>query len=230
MEKHFIRKVKINKLRHLKDIEIKIDELMRKTLIITGKSGSGKTTILEGMKDLLQYFETGHIDQMISDFDIDIDNSKPVSYKDIIFNKNELNYVKEEVKEFEKKYFNLKEKKALENLDFYKEKIKDYDGTKGLIMEVVNMDSSLLKSISDSLVNYMGKGFVFFSNIKNKNSINFIARSTCSINAGFVVKEASVASLGNGGGSPTFASGGGRDMSKLKDIYNYVEKEIINEK
>lgn len=164
------------------------------------------------------------------DFDIDIDNSKPVSYKDIIFNKNELNYVKEEVKEFEKKYFNLKEKKALENLDFYKEKIKDYDGTKGLIMEVVNMDSSLLKSISDSLVNYMGKGFVFFSNIKNKNSINFIARSTCSINAGFVVKEASVASLGNGGGSPTFASGGGRDMSKLKDIYNYVEKEIINEK
>lgn len=77
MEKHFIRKVKINKLRHLKDIEIKIDELMRKTLIITGKSGSGKTTILEGMKDLLQYFETGHIDQMISDFDIDIDISDP---------------------------------------------------------------------------------------------------------------------------------------------------------
>lgn len=73
MEKHFVRKVKINKLRHLKDVEIKIDEFMRRPLIITGKSGTGKTTILEGMKDLLQYFETGHIDQMISDFDIDID-------------------------------------------------------------------------------------------------------------------------------------------------------------
>ena len=164
------------------------------------------------------------------DFDIDIDNSKPTSYKDIIFNKNELNYVKEEVKELEKKYFNLKEAKALENLDYYKDKIKDYDGTKGLIMEVVNMDTNLLKSISDNLVNYMGHGFVFFSNIKNNNSINFIARSTCSINAGFVVKEASIAANGNGGGSPTFASGGGHDISKLKDIYKYVEKEINNEK
>ena len=35
---------------------------------------------------------------------------------------------------------------------------------------------------------------------------------------------------GNGGGSPTFAQGGGNDISKLKDVYEYVEKEIQNEK
>ncbi len=167
---------------------------------------------------------------IIIDFDVNIDNSKPVSYKDIIFNKNELSYVKDEVKAFEKKYNELKLEKVLNNLDYYKEKIQDYDGIKALIMETTSMEVSHLKAIADNLVNYMGEGFVFFANIKNKNSINFIARSTTSVNAGFIIKEVSTAAGGNGGGSPTFASGGGSDISKLKEIYSYVEKEIKNEK
>ena len=164
------------------------------------------------------------------DFDVSIDNSKPTSYKDIIFNKNELSYVKDEVKAFEKKYNDLKLESALNNLDSYKEKIKDYNGTKALIMETTSMEVSVLKSIADSLVNYMKEGFVFFANIKNKNSINFIARSTTTVNASYIIKEVSKAALGNGGGSPTFAQGGGSDISKLKEIYEYVEKEIQNEK
>ena len=164
------------------------------------------------------------------DFDVSIDNSKPTSYKDIIFNKNELQYVKDEVKNFEKKYNELKLDKALNNLDYYKDKIKDYNGVKALIMETTSIEVPVLKSISDALVNFMGEGFVFFANIKNKNSINFIARSTTTVNAGFIVKEVSIATGGNGGGSPTFAQGGGNDISKLKDVYEYVEKEILNEK
>ena len=164
------------------------------------------------------------------DFDVSIDNSKPTSYKDIIFNKNELQYVKDEVKNFEKKYNELKLDKALNNLDYYKDRIKDYNGVKALIMETTSIEVPVLKSISDALVNFMGEGFVFFSNIKNKNSINFIARSTTTVNAGFIVKEVSIATGGNGGGSPTFAQGGGNDISKLKDVYEYVEKEILNEK
>ena len=164
------------------------------------------------------------------DFDVSIDNSKPTSYKDIIFNKNELQYVKDEVKNFEKKYNELKLDKALNNLDYYKDRIKDYNGVKALIMETTSIEVPVLKSISDALVNFMGEGFVFFANIKNKNSINFIARSTTTVNAGFIVKEVSIATGGNGGGSPTFAQGGGNDISKLKDVYEYVEKEIQNEK
>lgn len=164
------------------------------------------------------------------DFDVSIDNSKPTSYKDIIFDKNELQYVKDEVKNFEKKYNELKLKKALDNLDYYKDRIKDYNGVKALVMETTSIEVSVLKSISDALVNFMGEGFVFFANIKNKNSINYIARSTTTVNAGFIVKEVSIATGGNGGGSPTFAQGGGNDISKLKDVYEYVEKEIKNEK
>lgn len=163
------------------------------------------------------------------DFDVTIDNSKPISYKDIIFNKNELQYVQQEVKDLEKKYFDLREKKTLENLDIYKEKITDYNGTLGLIMEVKNKDINLLKSIADNLINSMKEGFVFFANVKNDNSVNFIARSNCSINASLIVKKASVESSGNGGGSPTFAQGGGKDTKRLQEILSLIEKELKNE-
>lgn len=160
------------------------------------------------------------------DFDVEIDNNKPLSYKDLLFNRNELSYVKDEVKNFEKKYQMLKEKKSLNHLDFYRKQIKEHNGIYYLIMETTSMEISILKAIADQLVNEMGEGFIFFSNIRNKDSIDFIARSTCLINAGYIIKQASTTALGNGGGSPTFAQGGGKSISKLKDIYEYVEKEI----
>ena len=172
-------------------------------------------TILESARD----------DGIMLDFDVDIDNPKPTSYKDIMFVKNELQYVQQEVKDLEKKYFELKEKKTLDNLDIYREHIKDYDGTVGCVMEVHDKDINLLKSIADSLVNEMQKGFVFFANVKEGN-VNFIARSTCSVNAGMVVKGASQQALGNGGGSPTFAQGGGKTTTNLKEILDYVENSL----
>ena len=146
-----------------------------------------------------------------------------------MFVKNELQYVQQEVKELEKKYFELKEKKTLDNLDIYRERIKDYDGTVGIVMEVKDKDINLLKSIADNLVNEMKEGFVFFANVKEGN-VNFIARSTCSVNAGMVVKGASQQALGNGGGIPTFAQGGGKTTSNLKDIIEYVENSLRDAK
>ena len=155
-------------------------------------------------------------------FDVDIDNIKPTSYKDIMFNKNELGYVQQEVKSLEKKYFSLREQKDLSNLDIYKEHIKNYNGTLGIIMEVNNKDINLLKSIADSLIGVLGTGFVFFANVKDDGSVNYLARSNCPLNAGLVVKNASIVSNGNGGGSPTFAQGGGKETNNLKSILEEV--------
>lgn len=163
------------------------------------------------------------------DFNVEIDNKKPVSYKDIIFNKNELQYVQQEVKDLEKKYFELKEKRTLENLDIYLEKLQDYNGTMGIIMELHNKDVNLLKSIADSIVNKVGECFVFFANIKDNGSINFLARSTNRVNAGLIVKDAAISSDGNGGGSPTFAQGGGKNTATLAEIYEHIEKVLRNE-
>ena len=163
-------------------------------------------------------------------FDVDIDNSKPVSYKDIIFNRNELSYIKTEVKDLEKKYNNEREKLELNNIDEYLNKIVSVNNFNYLIMKTNNMSVNVLKTVCDDIVNEISNCFVFFSNIKEDNSINFIARSNSSVNAGFIVKEAAIAASGNGGGSSTFASGGGKDISKLDEIHKYVESEILNEK
>ena len=167
--------------------------------------------------------------KMDIELDVEIDNSAPTSYKDIIFNKNELKYIQNEVKELEKKFISEKEKKALNNIDVYKNEIVENDEFKYLVMKTIDKDVTTLKSIADNIINYMENGIVFFANIKN-DSVNFIAKSNCSVNAGYIVKMASNKALGNGGGSPTFAQGGGHDISVIDDVLELVTKEINDEK
>ena len=163
------------------------------------------------------------------EFDVDINNDKPESYKDIIFNRNELQYVHQEVKDLEKKYFEIKEKQTLQNLDIYKEHIKVINDVETLIMKLDNKDTNLLKSIADELINEMNNAFIFFINIKEDNSVNFIAKSTSIVNAGLIVKDASISSNGNGGGSPKFAQGGGKTSENIDEIIKHIEKVINNE-
>lgn len=173
--------------------------------------------------------ESAKKDGINIEFNVEINSDKPTSYKDIIYNKNELQYIQQEVKELEKKYFDLKEKQTLENLDIYLEHLKNYNDTMGIIMQVENKDVNILKSIADSLVNKVGECFIFFANVKENGSINFLARSTNRINAGLIVKEASISSDGNGGGSPTFAQGGGKRQTALPEIFAHIEKVLNNE-
>lgn len=51
---YFIKSIKISKVRHLENIEIPISEIQKKHLILTGKNGSGKTSILESIKGLFK--------------------------------------------------------------------------------------------------------------------------------------------------------------------------------
>lgn len=49
MDQIFITDIKINQVRHLKNIEIPLSEGKMKHLIITGKNGSGKTSLLDAL-------------------------------------------------------------------------------------------------------------------------------------------------------------------------------------
>ncbi len=59
MMENFIQKIKIDKVRHLSDINITLSESERKHLILTGKNGSGKTSVLESMKSFLSMYPEG---------------------------------------------------------------------------------------------------------------------------------------------------------------------------
>lgn len=51
---HYITEIRIEKLRHLSDIGIELNPKKRTNLMLTGKNGSGKTTVLKALKNYLK--------------------------------------------------------------------------------------------------------------------------------------------------------------------------------
>ncbi|HFJ9279681.1 AAA family ATPase [Bacillus cereus] len=54
----------MNKVRHLKNVSIPLSKETRKHLILTGKNGSGKTSLLEGILQYLEISENSSITQL----------------------------------------------------------------------------------------------------------------------------------------------------------------------
>lgn len=57
---HFITKIYIDKVRHLNNISIELSQDRRRHLILTGKNGSGKTSLLNAMKAYLLAINEGN--------------------------------------------------------------------------------------------------------------------------------------------------------------------------
>ena len=159
--------------------------------------------------------EEASINGIDLEFNVQINNDKPRNYSDILFNLNEVNTVKKAVVELEKKYSQEKSKKMLEHLDEFLSAKKIINNINTLIIKTEGCEVSVLKDMLDTLQNQIN-GFVFIANI-NDDSVNFLAK--CSkeleekINCGQIVKEVSIESNGNGGGSKVFASGGAQPTS-----------------
>lgn len=68
MNNHFITKINIDKIRNLENIEIDLDEKKPKHLILTGKNGVGKTTLIEAIRDYLRIIQSkGMMNVIIND-------------------------------------------------------------------------------------------------------------------------------------------------------------------
>ena len=63
MEPTFATAIQIHHVRHLQDIEIPLSQETRKHLILTGKNGSGKTSVLNALSSFLAYAATAYATQ-----------------------------------------------------------------------------------------------------------------------------------------------------------------------
>lgn len=61
---HFIQEITIEKLRHLSDIKISLNKEKKQHLLLTGKNGSGKTSLLYAMKNYLQAINDGELNKL----------------------------------------------------------------------------------------------------------------------------------------------------------------------
>lgn len=159
------------------------------------------------------------------EFNVVLDQEGTSSYKDIIYSKNELGYVQNEVRLLEKKLKDEKVKLESNNIDEYLNNVEEINGVKAVLLRTSGKETNVLKSLADALINMLGKSLVFIANV-NDGNVMFICRSSCDIHAGLTVKRASQLSDGNGGGSPTFAQGGGKTIENLDKIFNLIREDI----
>ena len=185
---------------------------------------------VDEMKNLLakanEILEKAKKDGIKLEFNINLDQKGLSSFKDIVYNKNQLEYVQAEVRDLEKKYNDQKSKLASGDLSEYLNNKEVIDDVNVVVMKVTDKEINDLKTISDELINQLGKGVVFFANVKGE-SVNFICKcKDVSSNAGLLVKKASSLCNGRGGGSATFAQGGASNVENLDEVLAEILKDI----
>ena len=174
--------------------------------------------VLEKAKNILT--EAKENDIKLS-FNYNFEDKELTSYQDVIDLKNKLNELKENVKELEKKYKEEKNKKTTSDLKAFTTNIEVINGIKVNMSILEDYDIDSMKAVADALCNKYEECLVVLVNVKN-NHANIIAKSnTEKVNCGTIVKELSMKCKGNGGGSKTFAQGGG---SEGENIANYLEE------
>ena len=177
-------------------------------------------------KSILQEASNEHIKL---DYKLKEISDTVASYKDIVRLKNELTSLADEVKTIEKEYTKVKEEKLVKSLSNLKDDIENINDNNLLLKKVDNMNINSLKQVMDNLVNEYSKIFILLANVNN-DSISLLARSNISnLNAGVILREAANTLGGNGGGSPTFAQGAGKDISKIEFVFDKIKKDINNE-
>ena len=65
---HYIKEIYIDKLRHLSNIGIFLNSNQRQHLMITGKNGSGKTSLLIALQKYLQVINDKSLDDLIEQY------------------------------------------------------------------------------------------------------------------------------------------------------------------
>ena len=160
-------------------------------------------------------------------FDFHIEYQEPTSYKDVIANKNELESLKITIKNLEKQYIVKKNEKSVSDLSSFMSVKEEINGITTIISITNNYDMSTLKQIVSSLSNQIDNSFILLANTKEDNSVNFIAKSTSNrIDCGSIIKDLAVNCSGNGGGSKTFAQGGGTDASNIVKLLAQIKEKI----
>ena len=148
------------------------------------------------------------------------------SYKAILDKKEELVLYREALKELDKQYNKLKREKATVAVDDFLKDVNEVNGVKVLITKTNNLETDVLKDLSDRLGDKLGDCVVFIANVL-ENKVVFVCKNkTKVLAAGNLVKLAASITLGGGGGRPDFAQAGGKDVTKVDEALEAISKAI----
>lgn len=142
-----------------------------------------------------------------------------------------VNGVLDENAQLKKDVQRLNEKMMMLEADETIKAAKQINGLNVIMLRKENADSSSLKGYAEVLRNKCENSFVFISNVVD-DKITFVVASSKEaiekgLKAGEIAKLAATMSGGNGGGRPDLAQSGGKDSSKLDEIFNTIESKLV---
>lgn len=162
-------------------------------------------------------------------FNFNIDNNIPYSYKDVVINKNELDSLSDSVKKLEKEFKEKKSAKAVSDLSSFMKIMENINGINTIISITSGYDINTLRQIISHLCNQIDNSFVLLANINDDKTVNFIAKSTSDkVDCSSIIKKLATSSNGNGGGSKVFGQGGGTDSSLIAKTLKEIKEELRN--
>ena len=160
------------------------------------------------------------------EFNFDFHDKELTSYQDVVDYKNKLLDLKNEMKKLEKNYKMLKAKKTTSDLTAFTTNMEVINGIKVSAAILEDYDIEMIKNLADAITNKYDNCFVILANVKD-NHVNIIAKSnTDKVNCGAIVKELSIKCRGNGGGSKSFAQGGGSDASEIANYIHLIKEDL----
>jgi len=131
---------------------------------------------------------------------------------------------KEEKKALEKK----KLKSAEGDIDVIISEAKVIKDVKVIIKEIENANMGILRSLSAKIKSKTKSAFIFLES-KDGDKVNMVLTGTKDLISGGldaekVIKKAAPIVNGSGGGRPDFAQAGGKDPSKISELFEFIEK------
>ena len=163
-------------------------------------------------------------------FNFNINNDAPHSYKDIVQNKEEIENVKLTVKNLEKEYMTKKAEKSVSNIDAFIDSKEEINGMNIIVAITENYEVPVLKQVVDAISNKVSNSFVLLANVGSNNA-NFICKSTISndnINCGSIIKDLAIKCSGNGGGNKNYAQGGGTKTDDIPMLLAEIKEKVKN--
>lgn len=146
---------------------------------------------------------------------------------------NQIEKLKESVKEKDKEIKVMRQKMARQELKEKEEQVKKIKGISVLIQAVKGLNNTELRELADSLKQKIGSGVVVLGSVSGKNVFLVTAVTkdlTTRIKANEIIKEIASIVGGGGGGRPDFAQAGGTKPEQLEKVleesYKIIEKML----
>ncbi|WP_457642311.1 alanine--tRNA ligase [Persephonella sp.] len=138
--------------------------------------------------------------------------------------------LKLKLKEAEKEIERIKKKSIVDRITEIL-KVEEKDGVKVAYGMVEGLQPNDLRDLADVARSKLGRSVVMLATVdKEKNKVNFIVAVskdlTDKIKAGEIVKQVAPILGGKGGGRPDMAQGGGTQIDKLKESFEFFRKIV----